>query len=295
MSLPLPQADDNITELVFNHINNLCPPDVKLILGDRLENILSSFFSNTNRLDVESVKRIMKDNFDIKIFKSPKEKSILFQIEVILKAAIVHFLSFREDTVFDKFSTIEELVYEYPSFKAKDVDETELQFLLIYRNMMKIALRIIPPKCNKRLLMSICSTLECSGKSYTTGGTQSMSTTRRVMIYEQESAMKPTKRAGRKTAASPKAAKTYGSTACPCGSVILVRTMWKHRKSKKHVTYLQRLKQSGQYLGSEENFEDEAHDEDDDDDNGEDEEDDNEENEENVGEEVEDDEEEIAK
>jgi len=182
----------------------------------------------------------MKAHFNVKLFKTKNERSILFSIEVVVKAAVVYYLSVQQVSVFDKFNTVEELLGEYPSFLLEDIDSTELQYMLTYRNMMKLALEVIPAKCNKRLLMNICATLEGSGKTYITGGTQSLSTFRRVQIYEHESEIIPKKRPERRVVCPIKPSKTGGTTTCECGSVILLRTVWRHKKSKRHMAYLEK-------------------------------------------------------
>lgn len=232
---------DSIVEAVYSHIADICPPKVKLVLGDRLKEIISSLCYSGSNINPLTIKRLMKNHFNVKLFKSKNEKNFLFAIEVILKAAVVYCLSFRKDSIFDKFKSVGELLEEYPSFVQEDLDASELEYLLAYRNMMRIALEIIPAKCNKRLLMNICSTLEGSGKVYITGGTQSLSTCRRVLIYERESDMKPKRRPERRNQSLNKSSKTYGVTSCDCGSVILMRTVWRHKKSKRHLAYLERI------------------------------------------------------
>ena len=122
-----------------------------------------------------------------------------------------------------------------------NLDSAELKYLLVYRNMMKIALEIIPSKGHKALLMNICSILEGSGQTYSTGGTQSKATSRRVLIYQQESRKQRISLTRDNTGDSIKRINKHIITCNVCGSVILVRTRWKHNRSKKHLTCLQLL------------------------------------------------------
>ena len=62
----------------------------------------------------------------------------------------------------------------------------ELQYLLAFRNIIRVALLVIPPLSNKQLLLNIGGRLEGSGNEYITGTGQKICVTRRVIIYEQE-------------------------------------------------------------------------------------------------------------
>jgi hypothetical protein len=65
-------------------------------------------------------------------------------------------------------------------------DHQELQYLLNYRNYLRISLQIIPARLNKQLLLKVASRLEGSKNEYITGGGQKIAVTRRVDIYEKE-------------------------------------------------------------------------------------------------------------
>jgi hypothetical protein len=72
------------------------------------------------------------------------------------------------------------------SFHIVREDHQELQYLLNYRNYLRIALQIIPARLNKQLLLKVASRLEGSKNEYITGGGQKIAVTRRVDIYEKE-------------------------------------------------------------------------------------------------------------
>eukprot|EP01038_Epipyxis_sp_PR26KG_P008209 gene8209-11108_t len=69
---------------------------------------------------------------------------------------------------------------------SKDWISQELNYLLVFRNIMAVALKFIPSHLNKDLLMKICARLEGSGLEYISGGGSKPATMRRVKIYEVE-------------------------------------------------------------------------------------------------------------
>jgi hypothetical protein len=80
---------------------------------------------------------------------------------------------------------VDELLRRYPDF-VEVKERQELQYLLAFRNIIRIALLVIPPLSNKQLLLNIGGRLEGSGNEYITGTGQKICVTRRVIIYEQE-------------------------------------------------------------------------------------------------------------
>ena len=80
---------------------------------------------------------------------------------------------------------MDELLRRYPDF-VEVKERQELQYLLAFRNIIRIALLVIPPLSNKQLLLNIGGRLEGSGNEYITGTGQKICVTRRVIIYEQE-------------------------------------------------------------------------------------------------------------
>lgn len=227
----------DVAGVVFDYIFANCEKKMKVIFGHRLREIIESF--NSEDLNIKFVKEIMKKNFDLKLFSTDEERSFLQEVEIVLKASVIYYLSLLPENVFEKFNTIEELLAEYPTFVSDELEPVEFQFLLNYRNMMAIGLSVIPAKGNKKLLMSACALLEGSRKRYITGGTQSKATARRVLIYERESNISPVKRS------VPKVSKKVASSnqsreklLCCCGAIILKRTNWKHLKSSKHKSFI---------------------------------------------------------
>ena len=226
-----------LSEEVFEHISRLCPKDTATLLGTRLYEIIGSFSHCT--VDSHFVAGLMKENFNVPSFQFNDNRSVLFNIEVVLKAAVIYYLSRLQENVFELYNTYDELLREYP-FLTKEqniaADPSELEFLLTFRNMMAIALTVIPGKCNKNLLLAACAVLEGSGRKYATGGTQSRATSIRVWIYEQESQCLPKKRSPSQTLR--KKISIPERILCSCGANILKRTSWKHQKSAKHTAFI---------------------------------------------------------
>jgi hypothetical protein len=81
--------------------------------------------------------------------------------------------------------SIDQLCAHYPDLRSLR-DPQELHHLLAFRNIIRIALLIIPPQGNKQLLLNIGGRLEGAGNEYITGTGQKICVTRRVAIYEQE-------------------------------------------------------------------------------------------------------------
>lgn len=235
-SVELSSSHERIGEQVFAHIYNLCPLIIRNLILDKLKLVINSTLKSDDPIDKFYLDKLMKRFFNVKLFQSKGEKKFLLAVEAILKSAIVYYLYLANPHRPDLFTSPSELIEEYPEFAASDVDSVELKFLLIYRNMMKVALQVITPQRNKRLLMDICSTLEGSGKVYITGGTQSASTCRRVSIYEREADVQRTRRPKRQVSRKVPQKTT---TICECGSEILIRTTWRHNSSKRHISYLQ--------------------------------------------------------
>lgn len=194
---------DEIFDAIKSH--SFCPRIVSELLGPRLREIISTTCASP--VDELTMKTLMKKNFNKKLFRTKREKAFIFSVEVVLKSAIVFHISKTRLNIHDDIDTVDELLAEYNEytiFNPSVMDETEMQYLLNFRNMMKVALQIIPAKRNKMLLISICSVLEGSGKIYVTGGTQSISTSRRMCIFEHESGIQKRRRPERKVVPTEK-------------------------------------------------------------------------------------------
>ena len=86
-----------------------------------------------------------------------------------------------------------------------------MSVLLSFRNVMKIAQQIIPPHYNKRHLLDIVTRIaEGYQQKHVTGGGQTASTSRRVLIYERESMLSPNVLKGAESAMPQKLLDTPG-------------------------------------------------------------------------------------
>jgi len=169
---------------------------------------LKAFIDNLYEVEINSsfMQSIMKSHFDVKSFRSKTEKDLLYKIEVVMKAAVVYYISLKNAAApIVRTITAQEMIKEYPQFNLDSCDVSELQYMRNFCNAMKVAMTVISPRLNKKLLIDICAKLEGSGRSYVTGGCQHLFTERRVMIYEQESGIKPIPRPSRRTANSEEA------------------------------------------------------------------------------------------
>jgi len=225
-----------IHNVIYAEIMNKCPLEIKDDLRDVLMSFIQTYCNEDITKHINSVKNAHK-------YYSPsvEEKYKLHQIEVALKASIVHYLYLTDNDA--SLFTSSNLLEMYPGFECVE-SQAELEALRLFRNNMKVALYIIPAKQNKRLLLDICTLLEGQGKSYVTGGAQVPATARRVSIYEHESNVKPQTRAPRKSVSkgsgnqSPncdKVVKSSQCVACKCGAAIRVSNMWRHLRTAKHI------------------------------------------------------------
>jgi len=229
------EEDQLMIHETIQKIQSICPKPLKDALGSKLNQIINSTLSKD--ITETSLKSLIKDNFNKKIFKSKKEKGFLLSIEKYLKAAAVYFLYLKSrssdnntsESFLDEYS-------QYPMFSSNSLDDDEIQYIVKFRDMLQIAMQVIPAARNKILLIRICAALEGSGRVYVTGGTQSLATSRRMQIFEHESGLQKTRRNVKKTALV-KVPKPKEVVTCACGAVVLKRTVWKHSQSKKHVLF----------------------------------------------------------
>lgn len=140
--------------------------------------------SNDIEINYLSTKRVIERYYDVQSFRSPEQKNILRTINVIFKSCYVLILYYRkiDEPLF--LTSVEDLLKEYPQFQGLEV--AELSLLLKFRNMLKIALMVIPARKNKQILLKIVGRLEGEQKDYITGGGQTKAVNRRVEIYEKE-------------------------------------------------------------------------------------------------------------
>jgi hypothetical protein len=152
------------------------------LLEKRLRQVISD--ADKVEVDVKTTRKLTERYFDVQAFQTEKQKLALSQIHVILRTTYVLILSHHASVQELQWNSLSTLLQHYPQFV--DQDEHELRYLLRFRNMLRVALLIIPPRLNKQLLLKVAGHLEGSGKEYITGGGQKPCVTRRVQIYERE-------------------------------------------------------------------------------------------------------------
>lgn len=128
-------------------------------------------------------------------FVGKEGKMVLYQINVAVRCCYVLLLSYNPAIAEAHFMNMEQLLEKYPQFR--DEDDREKELLLRFRNMMALALTIIPAANNKEKLMDIVGRLEGAGRRYITGGGATQSTKRRAEIFQEESDLKPVQRGSR--------------------------------------------------------------------------------------------------
>ena len=125
-------------------------------------------------LDVEPVREIINELEKKYGLEEWKDK-----IERVYRSLFVLVLSKRRSDLLLK--SVKEFLKEFPDY-AK-CDDSELNLLLKFRNMMKCGIILYNAKSNKGKLMDIAGRL--SGKLFTLGGGSTIEAKRREAIYEQ--------------------------------------------------------------------------------------------------------------
>jgi len=190
---------DEEQKIIFNMLK-ICFSDCPYfdsMIADKLIQLLAD--SNYSEINVAATKHVTDKYFDTKSFKdTPQRKLIFTQIQLIFKCCYVLILTFHPNLQALKWGTVQELLAAYPAFQTID-DNLELQYLLNFRNTLRIALEIVPAPAHKQLLINIAGRLEGSNCSeYITGGGQKPCVNRRVAIYEQEGSVQPSKKSAKK-------------------------------------------------------------------------------------------------
>jgi hypothetical protein len=162
------------------------------LVAKQLRKVISE--TNNVEIDVKTTRKITERYFDVEKFQTNQQKLLLTQIQLILKTTYVLILSYNPENQEEfTWKDIDTFIQNYPQYASEE--RQELDYLLNYRNYLRIALEIIPARLNKQLLLKIASRLEGSNNEYITGGGQKPCVTRRVEIYEREgNVARPTRR-----------------------------------------------------------------------------------------------------
>ena len=241
------RSNSTISSKVLGKMQDVCPIELRPMVDEPLANLIGKLSSQSIRLEDVDVKR------DI-LLQVSSDKKTQYLLEVVFKAALVYFRSLEQsevEAVEDPATDLMTAYNKYTVFRlllSSDERELELSFLVTFRAMMKSALTFIPARRNKLLLIAICALLEGSGRSYITGGTQSPATSRRMIIFEQESGIRRTFHGG--SSLVPAEEKNL-TVKCSCGAIILKRSIWKHSQSIKHSLFTHRSSTSSDTTNAE--------------------------------------------
>ena len=102
------------------------------------------------------------------------------------------------DSIKEKYTNniidIDKFLENYSDFI--NLHEEEINYLLIFRNVVKIIINMFESKMIKQICMDIASILEGSGKKYICGSGETLQTKRRIYIFRKEGNIYPQKKSG---------------------------------------------------------------------------------------------------
>lgn len=160
------------------------------VIGSKLYKAIQE--CNINDINYMTVDKIAERYFDKKLFRTTEQKLVWAQIRIIFKACYIMILSTSDGSRPMIWTDIPTLLMHYPEFQNENVEE--LCLLLKFRNMLKIALQVIPAENHKNCLLRIAARLEGSRKEYITGGGSKPAVRRRELVFTRESGIIPVKR-----------------------------------------------------------------------------------------------------
>jgi len=171
----------------FQFFDNLAAVPLRRAISD----------SNRIEINIKTTKKVADRYFDEDSFKTPDQRLVWAQIQIIFKTCYVLIFSTHQRQQHLKWPDVRTLISFYPDFAKLD-DSEELQLLLNFRNMLRMTIELIPARLNKQLILKIAARLEGSHNEYITGGGQKPAVQRRVYIYEKEGGINLEPRPGRK-------------------------------------------------------------------------------------------------
>jgi len=171
----------------FQFFDNLAAAPLRRAIAD----------SNRIEINVKTTKKVADRYFDEDSFKTPDQRLVWAQLQIIFKTCYVLIFSTHQKQQHLKWPDVNTLIACYPAF-ANLNDSDELQLLLNFRNMLRMTIELIPARLNKQLILKIAARLEGSHNEYITGGGQKPAVQRRVQIYEKEGGINSEPRPGRK-------------------------------------------------------------------------------------------------
>jgi len=145
----------------LHNFDTLVAPKLWQVLAD----------SNSFVITEEITKNAVGKYYDASQFQTNHQKLVLWIVRLIFKATFVLIISYYKENRELIWSSVDRLVAEYGHHEEfRDLDPREKNYLLNFRNAIKIAQLIIPAKNNKGSLLLIAGSLEGSRNEYVTGG-----------------------------------------------------------------------------------------------------------------------------
>lgn len=144
-------------------------------------------FSELHTLQTESLEQSYIEKFySFDSLSSKERKKTAETVKAIFIATKILLATHFDFAKIAMYDSAEQLFESYPSLREEvERDEVEVAYLLKFRNMMHLGLRLVAGR-PKMLLIRACERLEGSDNIYVTGSGQKASVTRRITIYEHE-------------------------------------------------------------------------------------------------------------
>jgi hypothetical protein len=198
--MPLPPGTSasilmHLKEISFDKLDN----DLTAKLSEALELYHNLFEYSQPHLN--HMKQSLEIAKSLGIDTQKKERND--ESRLCFEAALVLVLANRVEGQAVQSHCLTRLLREYPEFL--DTEEIEQTKLLHFRNLMSVALLVIPANHNRAHLLNLITRLtEGRCVKYVTGSGAMRSTRRRVLIYEREGKIVPTIRPPRKDSKPPR-------------------------------------------------------------------------------------------
>lgn len=132
--------------------------------------------------------------------KRGEEKKLIFEaaLVAIFYVQILKQTQSENIPVIDFYHNYEEIDQDFGSckgFSRREIDAYEARKLVVFANLMKVALLFFPnPKGKKAHLLDLVTRVaENKEKKYVTGSGQTINTSRRVILYEKFTGVIPVK------------------------------------------------------------------------------------------------------
>jgi hypothetical protein len=179
----------------FNYFDLLLSKGIKQLISDvTFDEINMEFIESLNETYIK----------EMEIYQTKEQLAILEKMKIILMTTVVYLFSLSPSAHSFLIHSTEDLLSLYPQFKEQlsltcKLDIQELEYLIQFRNYMKLALLLLPARNNKIFLLRVVERLEGSSIEYITGTGQRPAVTRRATdIFHQESGLPMVKKTSTK-------------------------------------------------------------------------------------------------